>query len=569
MSKQSQDALAAVERIVFQSSKPVVVALTGGWGEGKTHFWKEVVIPSHSGKRPGYVSVFGAESLAVIRERVAMAGSHLSDLAESGKVPEWLQKFSAPVASGVRKAANFWGAKIGISDSIAVEMLQSFGLRQGWIVCLDDVERLSEKVGFENFLGYVTELRDKWHLKVVLIYNREPIDKDTESPFHLYEEKVIDRSIAFALDLTDVVNLVFKEVRIPTVDVCGDVLKRSQVLSLRNIRILVKARNYFEEVSHILGVNAEPEYLRAALASLLLFSYIKFSSQKPDSLTFEMLAKHSEWEDRFRKAAAEGGGKDVPTAGLAKELLQQYQYTVTDDMDRLLMSFVQTDILNADELRKLHGQYQNDEIKRQATKQLHDVIDTYYHGTMRDNPVELCDALEVALAPYLPHIPAGELDFSLVVLNAFGREAKAREIFDDFKRIRGQDFVQLDPDDIFMTGPYSYAPLNDYLQGAKKVQDVDKRSIEAVMTSAFANRFIGSEDCARLAEFSVDDLVAYLLAHDQPKLTSKLGVLAKDGNGQVRALALGAAKKIAATSPLNRMRMQGMGLLREENGTSS
>ena len=565
MSKQSQDALASVERVVFQSSKPVVVALTGGWGEGKTHFWKEVVVPSHQGKRPGYVSVFGAESLAVIRERVAMAGSHLSDLAESGIVPEWLQKISGPVASGARKAATYWGAKFGVSDSIAVEMLQSFALKPGWVICLDDVERLSEKVGFENFLGYVTELRDKWKLKVVLIYNREPIDKDAKSPFHVYEEKVIDRSIAFALDLTDVVDLVFKDVRIPTVDVCGDVIKRCQVLSLRNIRILVKARNYFEEVSHILGVDAEPEYLRAALSSLLLFSYMKFSSQKPDSLTFEMLAKHSEWEDRFRKAAAEGGGKDVPTASLAKELLQQYQYTVTDNMDRLLMSFVQTDVLNADELRNLHAQYQNDEIKRRATKQLHDVFDTYYHGTMRNNPTELCDALEAALPPYLPYIPAGELDFSLVVLKAFGRGAKAKEIFDDFKRIRGQDFEQLDPHDILMTGPYSYAPLKNYLQALKKGQDVDQRSLEAVMASAFANRFIDSNDGARLAEFSTDDLVAYLLNHDQPKVTSKLAVLAQDANTKVQALALGAAEKIAAISPLNRMRMEGMGLLRKRD----
>ena len=30
MSKQSQDALAAIERVVFQSDKPIVVALTGG-----------------------------------------------------------------------------------------------------------------------------------------------------------------------------------------------------------------------------------------------------------------------------------------------------------------------------------------------------------------------------------------------------------------------------------------------------------------------------------------------------------------------------------------------------------
>lgn len=73
---------------------------------------------------------------------------------------------------------------------------------------------------------------------------------------------------------------------------------------------------------------------------------------------------------------------------------------------------------------------------------------------------------------------------------------------------------------------------------------------------------------ARLAEFSVDDLVAYLLAHDQPKLTSKLVVLAKDNNIKVRELALGAAEKIAATSPLNRRRMEGMGLLPRQNGGS-
>jgi hypothetical protein len=59
------------------------------------------------------------------------------------------------------------------------------------------------------------------------------------------------------------------------------------------------------------------------------------------------------------------------------------------------------------------------------------------------------------------------------------------------------------------------------------------------------------------------------LTHDQPKLTSKLGVLAKDSNSKVRALALGAAKEIAATSRLNRMRMEGMELLPKQNGDSA
>jgi hypothetical protein len=567
MSKQSEDALASVERIVFHSSEPVVVALTGGWGEGKTYFWKTAVIPRHQHKKPGYVSVFGAESLADIRERVALAASHLSDLAESGKVPQWMQKLSGPVGAGVRKAINHWGEKIGVSDAMAFEMLQNFALRPGWIICLDDIERLSAKVGLDNFLGYVTELRDKWKLKVVLIFNREPIDKNANSPFHLYQEKVIDRSIPFSLDLQDVVSLVFKDVRIPSVDVFADVLKRAEVLSLRNFRILVRARRYYEEVANILGANAEPEYLRAALASLILFCYIKFSIQKPEGLTFEMLQKYNEWDELLRKTARSGGAKDSPQADpVAKELLEKYTYKITDELDRLLMRFVQTDVLNRDELRGLYEQFQKDESKRRAQAELHRVFDVYYHGTVRDNSRELCDAIESALPPYLPTIPPGELDFSLEVLSSFGREEKAKELFDEFVRIRHEDFEQHDPhDDPFFKIAYLYGPLNTYMHANKWGHIVDERSLDDVMKAAFYSRFLDPADADSLAQFSVDEFADYLLAHDQPKLTSKLSVLAKDNNPKVRALARGAAEKIAATSPLSKRRMEGMSLLGESD----
>jgi hypothetical protein len=561
MSKQSQDALAAIDRIVFQSSRPVVVALTGGWGEGKTYFWKEEVVPSHKDAKPGYVSVFGAESLAMIRERVAIASIGLSEFGTADSGQKWTRAVKS-VFSGMRKAWNSLGEKIGVSDSIAVEFFQTFSLKAGWIICIDDVERLSEKVGFDNFLGYVTELRDQRQLKVVLIYNKEPIDKDEKSSFHVYQEKVIDRSIPFALDFDDVVKLVFKDVQIPTFDVCGEVLKKSEVLGLRNIRILVKARSYFEEVSQLLGAGAERDFLRAALTSLLLYSYTKFSNQKPAKLTFEMLTKHSEWTDRFRKSAGMAVAEDEQKPEPAKELLEQYQYMTTDQLDLLLMCFVQTDVLDADKLRTLHTQYKNDENKRQASQHLHEAIDSHYHGSVRDNPGELCDAIEAALPPCLTHLPPGELDFALGVLSTFGRDANARQYFDEFKRVRGQVFEQLDNDSMPM-GSYSYDPLKDYFQAIREARDVDQRSIDDVMTSAFADSFIHSRDSARLAEFSVDDFVAYFMAHDQPKLTSKLRALAKDSNNTVRELALGAADKIAATGKLSRMRMAGMGLLRQ------
>ena len=121
---------------------------------------------------------------------------------------------------------------------------------------------------------------------------------------------------------------------------------------------------------------------------------------------------------------------------------------------------------------------------------------------------------------------------------------------------------------IFFGRVHTRMPRSSYLLGLEKKHDVDDRPIAAVMESAFYNRFLDPADSARLAECSVDELVAYLLTHDQPKLTSKLAVLAKDTNLKIRELAFGAAKKIAASSPLNGMRMDGMGLLPKQDDSA-
>jgi hypothetical protein len=560
MSKQSQDALAAIDRIVFKSSKPIVVALTGGWGEGKTYFWKTQVIPSHPEVKPGYVSVFGAESLAAIRESVVISKARVSEV-EGNKVFAWIRRARQAGATWARSAINFWGAKFLISDSIAVELLQTFALKPGWIVCIDDVERLSESVGFEKFLGYVSELRDEWRLKVVLIFNKEPIDDDPESAFHVYHEKVIDRVIPFALDFHDIVSLVFSDLKIDGFDVHGEAQNKSQILALRNIRILEKARSYFEEVVQELGSNVEGEFLRSALNSVLLFTYTKFSNQKPAGLTFSVLAVHSEWGDRFRKASEtpkKGDGEEKKDE--AKELLESYRYEATNDLDLVLMSFVQIDVLDGDRLREVHLQFQQETHRRELDHRLQEVWDIQYHGTLSDNSKTLCAAVEAALRPYLQYVPPLELDFALKILSNFGRAEIANQFFDEFKRIRGDDFERLAQDSM-PHGEFLYGPLKKYLIGIADAGKTDTRPIEVVMTSAFSDRFISSVDSNRIAEFSVDELVRYFMEHDQPKLTSKIRVLTKDDNDVVRQMAYEAAEKIADMHPLNRMRMEGMGFV--------
>ena len=63
----------ALAQDVFGGADPIVVAIKGGWGEGKTFFWRNSVVARHAASKPGYVSVFGKDSLGAIQRAVAVA----------------------------------------------------------------------------------------------------------------------------------------------------------------------------------------------------------------------------------------------------------------------------------------------------------------------------------------------------------------------------------------------------------------------------------------------------------------------------------------------------------------
>jgi hypothetical protein len=274
-----------------------------------------------------------------------------------------------------------------------------------------------------------------------------------------------------------------------------------------------------------------------------------------------MLESHSEWNDRFRRSAKiEQDEANDPARDLAKALLEKYKYAATDDLDHLLMAFVRGDALHVANLRTIYAAYTQESNKRAADRDLQTMWDTQYHGKLGDNSQELCDAIEHAVVPDLPYISPGELDVALRVLSTFGRKEKATELFEEFKRQRGHVFEGLSADSM-PHGNYSYQQLKCYFSDIADAHKFDTRSLAEVMSSAFDEKFITSVDGARISEFTADNLVDYFMKNPQPKLTSKLRLLTQANDEPVRRMAYEAAEKIAATSSLDHMRMEGMGLL--------
>lgn len=128
-------------RVVFDSDQPIVVALKGGWGEGKTFFWKNDMAASYAPERVGYVSVFGADTLQSIRERVLLAALPRPK-GKLGKVVEVVKQHATVLVKGLY-----------ISDTLITQLLENIALKPGWIICLDDIERLSNSIPIDALLG--------------------------------------------------------------------------------------------------------------------------------------------------------------------------------------------------------------------------------------------------------------------------------------------------------------------------------------------------------------------------------------------------------------------------------
>ena len=84
-------------------------------------------------------------------------------------------------------------------------------LSEDVVICLDDLERAIEKYDINDLLGVINELVENQHLKVIVVANKEYIDKQqcqkndcAASSHEVFYEKVIEKVLHFTPDIVGV-----------------------------------------------------------------------------------------------------------------------------------------------------------------------------------------------------------------------------------------------------------------------------------------------------------------------------------------------------------------------------
>ena len=170
--------------------------ITGNWGCGKTYYMKETVLPTIKKKLKRnivIVSLFGLNNLNDIPERVFYA---YLDAVGKGKT-----RFNLGSLTNILK--EFTEAIPKLNEYVDFNKLLGKGqgiynfVSKDTIICLDDLERIVDKIDINEVLGVINELVENIGYKVIIIANEDFINKNQL----IFKEKVVEKTIVFIVTI--------------------------------------------------------------------------------------------------------------------------------------------------------------------------------------------------------------------------------------------------------------------------------------------------------------------------------------------------------------------------------
>ncbi|WP_232781550.1 P-loop NTPase fold protein [Helicobacter pylori] len=170
-------------------NKLIAIAINGEWGIGKTYLWKNELAPlirEELKKNPIYISVFGKkDEQAIIEDLVTQFLS----------VKNQQPKSMGDIVNG---ALSLFGINVNI-DFLFKMFKKEY--MENTIVCIDEFERLSDKIPVQDILGLISELKEHKRCCVIAIYNKfftDEVKDEQKKLFNAYCEKVFDRMFNFS-----------------------------------------------------------------------------------------------------------------------------------------------------------------------------------------------------------------------------------------------------------------------------------------------------------------------------------------------------------------------------------
>jgi hypothetical protein len=237
--KRLEEYLVGNEKSYLKSdiSNGKVIMLSGKWGSGKTHFWKNKVQTVLNGNEKekkipnSYISLYGKTSIEEIRNEVFLKIFESMDIFKIDDKSFGLAKDTANLVADLTKTVSVFGFNLDLSKIVdkSFEKLEKVKeekkekdieniLNSGAIICFDDFERKSKDIDLNDLFGFITQLTLNFDCKVVIILNDDVFEGEEKKIFSNVKEKSVSKFLKYEPSIKELFETIFSIERYRVLD---------------------------------------------------------------------------------------------------------------------------------------------------------------------------------------------------------------------------------------------------------------------------------------------------------------------------------------------------------------
>lgn len=510
-------------RAFLSAHEPMIVALSGRWGAGKTTYWgrfaaRNAKILEEKFSRYAYVSLFGMSDLRDVRaavfeqavplDQIAEGASPLSLRRNAAQLEVFAEKGAAQelgrrpwrvacrwLETRFRRTSSVFAALPKLRDLGPLIQSATFLSVRHHLVCIDDLERRGAGLRLRDVLGLATNLREQRKCSVLIILNTDGfLGEDDKAEYERLREKVFDLEVAFKPRPEETARLVF-----PEEDELNSMAREfATQLGITNIRILRRTRRLFESIAPTL-VEMEGDLYRQLAHSgvLLTWSYYSRNEEVP---AFDFLKELG--YGQFLRASSDSPADPIQQGWIG--LLQAYGYRNTDDFDQLLCSYIEEGSCDQARLKSVAAASSEALIEARHQGSFSNAWELF-HGSFEDNEVDVINAFQIAIPAAARGITFTNMDATVGLMRELGHEPEAIEAVHvwidaqrrcDPGRFRMDDF----PSEREVRNPDLFRAMRQALEETRR-----RASLDEVVLSIAGRDSWGGDDVATMAAASTEE----------------------------------------------------------------
>lgn len=361
------------------------IVLDGGWGVGKTTFWKNFSNEKFK-ENSVYVSLFGKESIQEIKQEIGI------QIYKRNKYIKEIEKSKADQIFNLAMP-NLGSALIGCISFFKKEDFKDT------VICFDDFERISDKLNLKDIFGLISEYKEQQNCHIVMILNRSKMttfaknnqnecgedleDQESESNIQEdknkielekilseYKDKIMDYEFYYNPTPEESFSIVSSELKEVYRDVASQYFAKHDINNIRVMRRAINALNDYYK--YLEDVEENHKKTRECILMFILGISVINSMNSLGKLEqfFGIRNFYGELEDIYGLFKNKGCLSNIDALIFSKDV-DYHQLSLN------IFSYVRRSIIDVNEFKKIVGRL----IEREQFEEVkNSIINEYFNG---------------------------------------------------------------------------------------------------------------------------------------------------------------------------------------------